>query len=150
MPQPITKFLYFVAISFWFLSLVCSLGSALGYLFSIIWKAKFIHQTGTAAPPYDKRIQNISTVLLGFASHLLLVGIPIYLFESLSGLIYVPMAMSVVVNWVETPLAIGVVIWLERRENNGILWRIILYALKLHFFMFADLFKVRDFISTLT
>ena len=140
-------------LSLWFLSLACSLGSALGYLFSIISTAKIIQPADVTAVTsfIGKKIEKRSTVLLGIASHLLLISIPIYVGDLLvAQTIVVPGLVSFVVAYAETFLAFEAIIWLDRKENKGIVWRIILYALKLNFlfYLIEGFIKVREFILT--
>ena len=112
--QPTSSPLYIIVITLWFLSLVCSLGSALGYLFSVVWRAKFIHPFSELASPHlmDIMIKRTPTILLGLASVLLLAGLPLYLFDLFGNHhLFVPVLIAVVVLFVLSPLIAGGLFW---------------------------------------
>lgn len=115
--QPTSRPLYIVIIFLWFLSLTCSLGSALGYLFSVVWRARFVHSSAATAPPrlINTIIKRMPTILLGLASLLLLAGLPLYLFDLLGDEhLFVPVIIALSVMLVLVPLTMGGLLWVRR------------------------------------
>lgn len=122
--QPASTPLALIVVFLWFLSFVCSLGSALGYLFSIVWRARFVHKSPNTHTPrvIELMIHGTPTILLGVASILLLGGLPLYLFDTLGqSRLFVPVIIGLGVSLILVPCGVGGYVWMNEHwaVNQG-------------------------------